>query len=289
MASKFAKLCCPICNKVFDNIKELRKHENTKTHTKKELENRKRISKPKKNFKDVLLTHIIEKEGTNIHTYFNKIYSHVERILDNYTSIKFKFNINCFFTHPKNYSDILVYFNSGYFRLNSMNNFDYKFKTIEQKFIAWVDNFQQKGSGYIFDRIKLTELTVVKVKSLTGSSYFKLPFINNNILNIQNKDDKCFLWCIIATILEIKSHPERVSHYKNYEGYINMGKIEYPVKIEDIPKFENMNDNVSINVFALKDQKNVKSLYPLYVSNYSDREVIIDLLYVENENSLLFN
>ena len=47
----------------------------------------------------------------------------------------------------------------------------------------------------------------------------------------------------IASILKIKSHPERVSHYKHCEEYINMGKIKYPVKIKDIPKFENINDN----------------------------------------------
>ena len=63
-----------------------------------------------------------------------------------------------------------------------------------------------------------------------------------------------------------------------------MNGIDYPVKIKDIPKVEKQNGNLSINVFALENQTNKQSLYPVYVSNV-ESENIIDLLFIENNEN----
>ena len=52
--------------------------------------------------------------------------------------------------------------------------------------------------------LKVHEFTmaVLKYDPLVGSSYTALPdYIKNtnSIINIKNKDDKCFLWCCIAS------------------------------------------------------------------------------------------
>ena len=62
-----------------------------------------------------------------------------------------------------------------------------------------------------------------------------------------------------------------------------MSGIEYPVKINDISKFERQNSNISVGVFALHESNNIKSIYPVYYnySNYKNREHKIDLLYIE--------
>ena len=50
-----------------------------------------------------------------------------------------------------------------------------------------------------------------------------------------------------------------------------MNGIEYPVKIQDIPKFETQNPNIAINVFALEKSDDPNALYPLFRTNYNDR------------------
>ena len=63
-----------------------------------------------------------------------------------------------------------------------------------------------------------------------------------------------------------------------------MRDIDYPVRIKDISKVEKQN-NININVFAIDNQKDKQSIYPVYVSNVQS-ENIVNLLYIEeNENT----
>ena len=63
------------------------------------------------------------------------------------------------------------------------------------------------------------------------------------MLNIQNKDQKCFIWSILAKIYppEKTNHSTRVSNYTPFVSYLNMNGTEYPVKIKDMSKFETQN------------------------------------------------
>ena len=61
--------------------------------------------------------------------------------------------------------------------------------------------------------------------------------------------------------------------------------IEYPVKTKDIPKFETQNLNIAINVFALEKTNDIHTLYPLYIANHRDRQIEIDLLYLEKDSN----
>ena len=53
-----------------------------------------------------------------------------------------------------------------------------------------------------------------------------------------------------------------------------MKGIEYPVSLNDIDKFEKQNPTISITVFGYEG----KSVYPLRISNNTDREHIILML-----------
>ena len=120
------------------------------------------------------------------------------------------------------------------------------------------------------------------------SLYFKHDLgIRNSILNIQNNDQKCFVWSILAKLFspEKNNHTTRVSNYTPYENRLNMNSIEYPVKIKDTPKFETQNSAISVNVFALEKSDDIKTLYPLYISNHKNRQFEIDLLYLEKDGN----
>ena len=73
------------------------------------------------------------------------------------------------------------------------------------------------------------------------------------IINIENMNEKCFLWAIIAGtyLKDVKcQNPERPARYREYESKFNLDGILFPVALHDIPKFERKN-NISISVYGL--------------------------------------
>ena len=75
------------------------------------------------------------------------------------------------------------------------------------------------------------------------------------------------------------------SGYQNIKKYTNKVKydrIDFPVKIKDIPKIENQNDDIRFNVYCVtKDQ----TIYPLYASNrICDKTCNLHLIENGNEN-----
>ena len=89
---------------------------------------------------------------------------------------------------------------------------------------------------------------------MRASSYLPLPKelkVKQGCLNIQNNDEKCFLWSILASLHPVKcrNNLDRVSKYQEYEHDLNMSGIQYPVHIKDIGKFEHQN-NISVNVYG---------------------------------------
>ena len=127
-----------------------------------------------------------------------------------------------------------------------------------------------------------------KYHDIRASNYCKLhkSFCNSkSIVNIQNNDNYCFLWSILAHKYKVDNHRERVSYYTNHFHELNQGDIQFPMKIKDIPTFERLN-NLNINVFEIS--ANDKSLSPKYVNkNYYDEQ--IDLLLYENHYCLITN
>ena len=71
-----------------------------------------------------------------------------------------------------------------------------------------------EGSGWIVESIESQYIDISTYRSLSGSSYISLPVALRNprkgLINIKNKDQKCFLWCHVRHINPSKEHPERV-------------------------------------------------------------------------------
>jgi len=62
---------------------------------------------------------------------------------------------------------------------------------------------------------------------------------------------------------------------------LNFDNIVFPVRIQDIPKFEKTN-SISFNVFGYDIARDNVTFYALYNSKYNFPEVV-DLLYIESE------
>ena len=69
------------------------------------------------------------------------------------------------------------------------------------------------GSGWIIDKIEDINIDIANYDPLAVSSYIPLPSELDHpmkeLINIKNKDNKCFKWCHTRFLSYTKSHPEK--------------------------------------------------------------------------------
>ena len=100
------------------------------------------------------------------------------------------------------------------------------------------------------------------------------------IVNIENKDEKCFLWCILRYLHPKERDEERLTGLKKYEFSLNTEGIDFPMKLKHISKFEKRNPSLpGINVFSVNDNK---KFYPLRMAE-KDCLNTIDLFFYEQD------
>ena len=110
-------------------------------------------------------------------------------------------------------------------------------------------------------------LNVSSYSPLIGSTYIELPDELKNsrkgLINIQNDDNKCFLWCHIRHLNLIDKNPQRTTKKdKELASELNYERINFPVSKKDYCKIE-VQDKICINVFHYED----KVVYPVYLSD----------------------
>ena len=164
------------------------------------------------------------------------------------------------------------------------NHTQITFGTQHNTLMQKLDDEQLEGSGFVLNGIVNVIMEVYKVNDIQASSWVELPekYKNNkSIINIKNDDQYCFLWCILAHLFPVEDHKNRTSSYSmNLNKLISNG-LEFPMKIKDIPKFENLN-NLNVNIFELT--KTV--LTPIHINTNYDQPQI-DLLLYQNHYCLI--
>ena len=146
---------------------------------------------------------------------------------------------------------------------------------------------EEGESGLTFQYIESIKFIIVKSTQLKGSSFIETPkpiLLKKAILNIQNKDDKCFLYCIAASDNHIDSRQHAYRPNKYDISVYNTTGISFPMKIEDIPKFEVLNSK-AVNVYTVECENDKVTYFDkLYISNQSDLIPRIDLLLLNKED-----
>ena len=75
-------------------------------------------------------------------------------------------------------------------------------------------DYQRNGSGWYFKEVISLEIHTVDYKTLKGESYIPLPdFLMRKkaIINMENKDNRCFLWSVLRYLHPKQSHGERLT------------------------------------------------------------------------------
>ena len=78
-----------------------------------------------------------------------------------------------------------------------------------------INNWINEGSGWIVDSILSEYLNVSKCAPLFGSSFIELfgelRHPKKGLINIKNKDNKCFLWCHVRHLNLVDKNSSRIS------------------------------------------------------------------------------
>ena len=154
------------------------------------------------------------------------------------------------------------------------------YDTMVERILEKIATFLALESEIRFHSIIKLELHSVSYKPLRGETWILAKELANKnaIINMKNKDNKCFLWCVLRALNPTKDHPERVDkELKPKENTLNMEGIGYPVSLKDLNKFEKQNPTISITVLGYEG----KSVYPLRNSVNKDGDHNIILMLIE--------
>ena len=157
-----------------------------------------------------------------------------------------------------------VYFNSV---TKTVTNHRFQLESSFQEILYMIDNWINEGSGWIIEFIESQYINISTYRPLSGSSYMDLPVElrspRKGLINIKNKDKKCFLWCHVRHINPSKEHPERIKKTdKKIAEELNYDEIEFPVQEKDFNKIE-VKNNICINVFGYEN----RLVFSIYISD----------------------
>ena len=190
------------------------------------------------------------KPGITPFKYFAEKASQLKEFLRNHRSIKIRIilvcimekqiseKINKFIVQDKAYFNTETYIN--------LESTDLKviLSQMMKEILEKIYIYQRNGSAWYFKEVTSLEIHIVDYKPIKGSSYIPLSdFLMREkaIINMENKDNECFLWSILRYLHPIEKHETRLTDIRKYENDLNFKGIDFPVKLKDIPKFENQN------------------------------------------------
>ena len=109
----------------------------------------------------------------------------------------------------------------------------------------------------------------------------ELKSTRKGLINIKNKDQRCFLWSHVRHINPSKEHPERIKKIdKKIVEKLDYDGVVLPVQEKGFSKIE-VKNNICINVFGYED----KLVFPVYAPGQKREDSIDLLLLIDNDKS----
>ena len=172
------------------------------------------------------------------------------------TSVKYSFHISVLYRkHDSEIPDPTPYhFSTNLTVLTTPDTIEQKVRKHIERLYTRIGESELKGSGWTLDTILSINMFATRYKSALGRSYIDLPkhLRSPDILNIQNEDAMCFLWCVIAYLYPVNENASRVTNYTQHVGKFNLKDVHFPPDIKDIDRFCKQN-NIKVNIFELID------------------------------------
>lgn len=137
-----------------------------------------------------------------------------------------------------------------------------------------VDEAMVEGSGFTLSTINHLLVQIFKYEPLRGSgNNIELPKKLKNkrsIVNLINTHDECFKWSILAALhyeevyVKNRHKVNDAASYRFWANELNFNGIDFPVKLNQIEKFMQQNNQLAVNVYYFDTEKNC--VCPRYLS-----------------------
>ena len=223
--------------------------------------------------------------------YLNRVYGFLIEFFNKHKNIKFKMVLVCLMERisvktdkgVEELEEVKSYFSSETHINFESTDSEELVQKCNEKILEDVEEYSTNGSGWYFKEVLKLEINTTEFNPAKGSSYIDLPARIKNkkaIVNIKNKDDKCFLWCILRYLYPRDRDEERINDLKKYEFSLNTKGITFPMNVNNITQFEKLNPELpGINVFSEDDKM---TIYPLRESKRDCKNTIDLFLYEED-------
>lgn len=220
---------------------------------------------------------------------------YMENALLKKKAIKWNLVYHCTLEMPDKYREEPMrssgYFRSGYPLITTYpQQLSMQFPMAMESVEECLSTFMQAGSGWTLQENHALILEMVDYQPLGGSSYIKLPkdvYDTKSIINVQNQDQECFKWSILAALHPASRDAERVSKYQAFKEELNFTGIEFPVTVDQIGKFEKLNPGISVTVIGIDEPERGKKsiLFPLRVPEQQQENHVVLIYWSEGEIS----
>ena len=224
--------------------------------------------------------------GMDEKTFMNNVKPRVIDLIKSKGSIKVKLILTVRFTKENPATgkiDINVYsFASKMEIVTESTDISDLYNTMTSRIFELIQNFNNRGSGWQFDRVEHLDININPYNPISASSYIELPsslYMKKAIINVKNENDnECFKWAVTSAVFPAKEHGERLSKQMREDSEkFDWTGIEFPVSLKQIDKFEN-NNPYAINVFGYE-----RVVYPLRISKKNEQ--VINLLLIADEET----
>ena len=150
-----------------------------------------------------------------------------------------------------------------------------------------VEDFEQRGSNWVYQKILAAKLFISKYSPLNGSSYIPTPkqlVKKKAVINVKNSDNRCLLWALLSALHPVNKNPDRCHHYRPFQNEVNLDGVEFPVKLDSkvFKKIREQNPNLHFNVFVFFQAENggKEEILPFSLHSDPNAENVVDLLHI---------
>ena len=121
-------------------------------------------------------------------------------------------------------------------------------------------NFIREKSGLRLESLRTVDIEIARPRHLltAGSSYTELPkflSLKRAIVNVKNKDQRCFGYAILSALHQATTNVCQPSHYERFFAqHAELNQLTYPVEIDQFERIE-QRTGISFNVFTFYDDQ----------------------------------
>ena len=140
-------------------------------------------------------------------------------------------------------------------------------------------NFIQERSGLVVHKVISTALHVSQHAPLTaafGWSLLPKAILDKHaVINVKNKDNRCFGYALLSMLHPVEVHAERPAHYDNLFEMHHLEQLKYPVAPRDVSEIE---DSIQMTISVYGSSEDGLDIFPIYISK-KQFQIRIELLY----------